>query len=83
MDFAKALDLGSSDAVSPHSPRLQHFDPAGQIDGMIAQAFVEPGQQGDLGANGGGDRLGGDFFRQPLMENVDLLVVFMQSRRSG
>jgi hypothetical protein len=56
---------------------MRHLDAASQIDRMIAKPLVESGQQRDLGANGGGHGLGRYFPGQPVVENVDLLVVLM------
>ena len=43
---------------------------------MVTQPLVEASDKRDLSADGGGHRLSSYFAGQPIMEDVDLLVVF-------
>src|ERR1700723_933890 len=57
---------------------VEHFDAASQVDGVIPNALVESGEKRHLRADGTGHRPGGNLAGQPVMEDVDLFVVFGQ-----
>ena len=55
----------------------EHFNAASQVDGMVAQAFVETSQQGDLGGHRGRHHTGG-VVGELLVEDVEFLVGLVQ-----
>src|SRR3984957_10756912 len=71
----------TSDAPAPDSssPRaVEHFDTTSQVDGVIPNTLVEAGEKRHLRADGSGHRPAGNLAGQPIMEDVDLFVVFGQ-----
>ena len=73
---SEVLRGSSSVAAGRSGGPVQHLDAASEVDRVVTDSLVEPSQERDLRADGCGHRPGGNLTRQPIVQDVDLLVVF-------